>query len=88
MFAFIERLILLMVAISVARSVLRFIYAFFAQSASRKQARPVPSQSSATMLQADPVCGTYVSVESSLKKISGGKVYHFCSPECRERFTG
>ena len=34
------------------------------------------------------VCGTYVAVDSSLKKISGGKVYHFCSPECRERFTG
>jgi len=40
------------------------------------------------MLQCDPVCGTYVAVDSSLKKISNGKVFHFCSPECRERFTG
>ena len=42
----------------------------------------------ATVLQPDPVCGTYVSIDSSLKKIVGGKVYHFCSPECRDKFLG
>jgi YHS domain-containing protein len=89
MFAFIERLILLTVAISVVRSLLRFLHGFWLQSQSRgRAARPVPGQTAATMLQCDPVCGTYVAVDSSLKKISGGKVYHFCSPECRERFTG
>ena len=92
MFAFIERLILLTVAISIVRSLLRFLHGFWLQSQSRGRGvppvRPVPGQSAATMLQCDPVCGTYVAVDSSLKKISHGKVYHFCSPECRERFTG
>jgi YHS domain-containing protein len=44
-----------------------------------------PSES--TLLHQDPVCGTYVAAASSLRKISGGKVYHFCSEECRNRFN-
>jgi YHS domain-containing protein len=40
------------------------------------------------MLQQDPVCGTYVAVDSSLKKIVGGRVIHFCSAECRDRYPG
>jgi len=94
MFAFIERLILLAVAISVVRSLLRFVSTLWRQSFSPRQTSPQHSgpnsraQEPATMLQCDPVCGTYVAVDSSLKKISNGKVFHFCSPECRERFTG
>lgn len=34
----------------------------------------------------DPVCGTYVSVEDSISVRDGGKVYHFCSYDCREKF--
>jgi YHS domain-containing protein len=40
----------------------------------------------ATTLQQDPVCGTYVSADTSLKKIVSGHVYHFCSAECRAKF--
>jgi YHS domain-containing protein len=43
--------------------------------------------SASTLLHQDPVCGTYVAAASSLRKISGGKVYHFCSEECRDRFS-
>ena len=38
------------------------------------------------MLQQDPVCGTYVAIDSSLKKISDGRVMHFCSAECRDKY--
>ena len=42
----------------------------------------------ATMLHQDPVCGTYVAADSSLKRIFDGKVLHFCSQECRDRYHG
>ncbi len=34
----------------------------------------------------DPVCGTYVSVNSDIRVRDGDKVYHFCSYECRDKF--
>jgi len=37
-------------------------------------------------LHRDPVCGTYVSPEVSLKLEHNGQVHHFCSAQCRERF--
>jgi YHS domain-containing protein len=42
----------------------------------------------ATMLQQDPVCGTYVAIDASLKKVVNGKVLHFCSDDCRDRYRG
>ena len=90
MFAFIERLILFMIAISAIRSVVRFVQGmgsrFGAQS--RPRANYAPGAPSATMLQQDPVCGTYVAIDSSLKRIMDGKVVHFCSPECRDKYRG
>lgn len=53
-------------------------------------ADPITSSSpagGATLLQQDPICGTYVAADSSLKKIVAGHVYHFCSAECRNKFT-
>jgi len=34
----------------------------------------------------DPVCGTYVSPEISLKLEKSGQITHFCSAECRQRY--
>jgi YHS domain-containing protein len=88
MLYFLSRIILLLIAISVIKSVVNYGRRLWyglqgttpvVPSASRAQA---PS----TVLQKDPVCGTYVSVETSLKRIVHGHVYHFCSPECRNRF--
>jgi YHS domain-containing protein len=89
MFAFLARLILLLVAISVVRAVVSFV-----QRALTGVRPPTilrgPSQTPggpATMLQQDPVCGTYVAVETSLKRVVKGKVMHFCSPECRDKYS-
>ena len=37
-------------------------------------------------LRRDPVCGTYVSPEISLKLEKSGQITHFCSAKCRERY--
>jgi len=38
------------------------------------------------LLHRDPVCGTHVSPEISLKVEDHGQIHHFCSAQCRERF--
>lgn len=91
MFAFLARLILFVIAISVIRSVIGIIQRAFTG------VRPPPSvrgssagtraTPAATMLQQDPVCGTYVAVDTSLKRVVNGRVLHFCSPECRDKYS-
>jgi YHS domain-containing protein len=86
MFSFLARLILFAVAISVIRSVVGFVQRAF--SGSRTPPRVVRGSGTATtMLQQDPVCGTYVAVDSSLKRVVNGRVLHFCSAECRDKYS-
>ena len=37
-------------------------------------------------LKRDPVCGTYVSTATSIKKTVAGQVVHFCSAACSEKY--
>ena len=89
MLAFLARVILIVIAITVVRSVFGYVARLFAGGVKPPpQQRPAaPAPPSATSLEQDPVCGTYVSVDSSLKRMVKGKVYHFCSEECKARFT-
>ena len=34
----------------------------------------------------DPVCGSYVEIDSSIKVRDGQTVHHFCSYDCRQKF--
>ena len=36
------------------------------------------------VMKRDPVCGTYVDVELSVKESLGGETLHFCSERCRD----
>ena len=90
MFAFLARLILFMVAISVIRSVVGFVQRAFTGTAHNRTSVRGPASTpnaATTMLQQDPVCGTYVAVDSSLKRVVNGKVLHFCSAECRDKYS-
>ena len=92
MFAFLARLFLFVIAISVIRSVVgavqRALSGGSAPATQRGSTQPqTRSTDGATMLQQDPVCGTYVAVDSSLKKVVKGRVLHFCSPECRDKYA-
>jgi YHS domain-containing protein len=92
----IERLVLMLIAVSVIRSLVRFVQGLTGRFGTRislrmNHSRQAGSQSapeSATMLQQDPVCGTYVAIDASLKRVVNGKVLHFCSDECRDRYRG
>ena len=39
-------------------------------------------------LKRDPVCGTFVPVSSSVKRTVRGEVVHFCSTDCRDKYSG
>jgi YHS domain-containing protein len=92
MFAFLARLILFAIAISVIRSVVSFVQRALSGVRSgsptvRSPGRSAGPATETTMLQQDPVCGTYVAIDTSLKKVVNGKVLHFCSAECREKYS-
>ena len=82
---------MIIVAISLLRSLLAWAIRLFSPPAApgpRAQTRTPPQPAAAaTILEQDPVCGTYVSVDSSRKKIVKGTVYHFCSEKCKDQFA-
>jgi len=96
MFAFLSRLLLFFVAISVIRTVVHTIARAFRgpeqprNPAAGQKAPSDPSggASASTLLHQDPVCGTYVAAGSSFRKICKGTVFHFCSEACRDRYAG
>jgi len=89
MFQLLSRLILIVIAVSVLRRVIKIALSFWA-GLSETKARPSASSASAgahMSLVQDPVCGTYVAADTSLKRIVAGKVVCFCSDQCRDRFA-
>ncbi len=36
----------------------------------------------------DPVCRSYIPLDSALRVRNGDKVHYFCSEECRQKFIG
>jgi YHS domain-containing protein len=38
-------------------------------------------------LKKDPVCGTYIAAATSITEKVGGQTFHFCSPECRDKYV-
>ena len=52
----------------------------------RPGSRPSPGPRAGGELKKDPVCGTFVAAETSVKKTVAGEVVHFCSEACRDKF--
>src|SRR5579863_9144796 len=97
MFEFLGRVIEILVFFAMIRSALGLIMRIFRGSGTpRADASAAPqaatgaatAASASTLLHQDPVCGTYVAAGSSLRKISKGQVFHFCSEACRDKFAG
>lgn len=86
MFRALAELILFTIAVSVIRSVISSVQRAFFNSRSRPIVRAPSAGAGSTMLKQDPVCGTYVAIDSSLKRIVHGQVLHFCSAECRDKY--
>jgi YHS domain-containing protein len=66
------------------RSILRNFFSNRRRSAPTAP-RQAPIQAGGE-LKKDPVCGTYVSVAASVTRNVNGRLVHFCSKECRDRY--
>lgn len=85
-------LIASVLVISVVRSIIGIVLKgfgdlFHPETSARSTPRP-PSVPAGGELKKDPVCGTFISTATAIHKRVGGEVYYFCSPECRDKFTG
>ena len=69
------------------RSVIRTLFAARRTEPAKRSPEPPPVPSAGGELKKDPICGTYVSVASSLREKVAGEVVYFCSDECRKRFS-
>jgi YHS domain-containing protein len=90
MLRFLAELILFTIAVSVIRSVIAYVQRAFTgvrRPSATVRGGQAGTSGTATMLQQDPVCGTYVAIDTSLKRVVKGQVLHFCSPECRDKYS-
>jgi YHS domain-containing protein len=58
----------------------------FYQALNRARKIPRSQKKASGIMVKDDICNTYLPKEDSIKEISEGKEYHFCSQECRKKF--
>jgi YHS domain-containing protein len=81
-------LFLAIILISVLRSVIGLLAkAFGGLLEPSAQAGPSSQPQHVGELKRDPVCGTYVSAATSVKRTVDGRVVHFCSHACSQRYA-
>jgi YHS domain-containing protein len=88
MLRLVSYLLLAIILISVVRSVVGVLLKGLGavlQPDSPRTAR-APAVPMGGELKKDPVCGTFVSTSTSIKRTVGGEVLHFCSESCRKKF--
>ena len=90
MFRAIFELLLVVLVITVIRSVLGIISRGFSgaqpnRPAQRSSSQQVPLSGE---LKKDPSCGTYISAATSIKETVAGQTFYFCSKQCRDKYVG
>ena len=78
------RFILPLLVFLILRSVLKSIWG--ALNSSVPAEKPKQQAFSGGELKKDPVCGTYISAASAFTRTVDGKLLHFCSTGCRDKY--
>ena len=89
MFRLFFRFIVLLAIFAIIRYIVTSVARLFSQTGNPPAQRPAgqaPSGSPGGELKQDPVCGTFVSTSTSVKKTIDGELVHFCSAACRDKF--
>lgn len=92
MFRFILEFVGFLLFFAAVRTILSWIMRLFAQTVQTQgqqqsaRTRQGGVLHSAGELRKDPVCGTFVPMQSSLKRTVNGETLYFCSVECRDRY--
>lgn len=84
MLSFVWKLARILLLVVVVRYVILWIQWFFFRDRARVSHRSTETVTGET--RRDPVCGTFVSTELSLRAFQNGREEHFCSEECREKY--
>jgi YHS domain-containing protein len=90
MFRLLFRFLILLILIGL----IRYLFAVVSRAISQTFNPHTPPRASSAPssgnlggeLKQDPVCGTYVSTKTSVKKTINGELVHFCSIDCRDKF--
>jgi hypothetical protein len=90
MFRFILYTLLLIIVISIVKSVIGVVMRSLGDFAGRPDAPPraKSGQSSARLggdLHRDPVCGTFVAESTVFQRRLGSQTFYYCSDACREK---
>src|SRR6202162_931558 len=92
MFRAIFYLLVVVVLITILRSIIGIIFKGFTSLANPKstpQTREAPGNQMPLTgeLKKDPACGTYIAAATSLKEKVGGETFYFCSKQCRDKYV-
>ena len=82
MFRFLYNLLRFLIVVVLVRTVIGWL--FFPHRDS--QVTPPPSRIPVGETRRDPVCGTFVSTELSVRALVAGQEQHFCSVGCRDKY--
>jgi YHS domain-containing protein len=80
------RVVVPLLLLWLARGIFRSLFGGMNSQVATKPVRPAPPVSAGGELRKDPVCGTYVSADTSVTKRIDGQTVHFCSPACRDKY--
>src|SRR5579863_7374806 len=96
MFRAIFYLLLTVVVITVLKSIIGIVLRGVSEAMKPGSSTPGPASRGSNQvnqvpltgeLKKDPVCGTYIAAATSIKEKVGGQTFHFCSPECRDKYV-
>ena len=85
MLTFLFRVALLLVLLYLAPVVLKKFFGVRLVTRARPDAQPREIRGT---MRKDPACGTYVDVAAALQASRDGRVFYFCSEDCRRKFLG
>jgi YHS domain-containing protein len=81
------RIVVALLVLWVARYFFRSLFGGLNSQVSTNPPRPAPPPvSKGGELKKDPVCGTYVSADTSVTMRINGQTVHFCSLACRDKY--
>jgi hypothetical protein len=87
-FGLIRNLLILVLLITVLRSVIGFVMKLFGTFVSGASPGAMPRQSSQATpitgeLHRDPVCGTFVASSTEFQRAEGKQRFYYCSEDCQ-----
>src|ERR1035441_1339931 len=82
--AIVREFLLPLLVFLLLRSLLRGVFAAM-RSPSRPAGQPHQPAQSGGVLKKDPVCGTYVPINTAVTRTVDGELGYFCSQECAEK---